>query len=186
MDIRVPLTPSSAGNPMSNGLAESNVRCAKILLRKALIEKQNYCELLCHYNMCPRVDGFSPSELFHGRRIRNALPTIDTEVDIEKGKAAREKSDLIAKSKHQVGKPQPELQVGDLCYHYKMDGKHEALVTSPCEVLSIRPNHQSYYIRDLSSDRVYLRNRKMIRPSESSRNMEHVAKNLEVVCNTDL
>ena len=67
-----------------------------------------------------------------------------------------------------------------------MDGKHEALVTSPCEVLSIRPNHQSYYIRDLSSDRVYLRNRKMIRPSESSRNMEHVAKNMEVVCDTDL
>merc|ERR1712237_274152 len=47
-DIKVPLTPSSAGNPMSNGLAKSNVRCAKFFLRKSLQEKQNYCELLCY------------------------------------------------------------------------------------------------------------------------------------------
>ena len=150
------------------------------------MERQNYSEMICHYNSCPRPDGFSPSELFHGRRIRNALPTLNHDVDIQEGKAAREKSDLIAKEKHQVGKPQPELQVGDLCYRYKMDGKHETLIESPCEVLSIRPNHQSYYIRDISNDRVYLRNRKMIRPSDSSRNNDHIARTMETVSDTDV
>ena len=164
----------------------SNVKCAKKLLRKALQEKQNYCELLCHYNQSPWADGFSPSELFHGRRVRNALPTIDREVDIEKGKAVREKADLIAKSKHQVSQPQPPLEVGALCYRYQMDRKHQALVHNPCEVLSVRPNGQSYYIRDLETDRIYLRNRKYIRPSESSKNLEHMMKNMEVVFDTNL
>ena len=158
----------------------------QILLQKALQEKQNYCELLCYYNQSPQADGFSPSELFHGRRVRSALPTIDREVNIEEGKAAREKADLIAKSKHQVNKPQPPLEVGALCYRYKMDGKHEALVDRPCEVLSVRPNGQSYYIRDLETDRIYLRNRKYIRHLESSKNMEHMTKNMEVVFDTNL
>ena len=35
-DIKVPATPSSAGNPASNGLAESAVKSAKILLRKSI------------------------------------------------------------------------------------------------------------------------------------------------------
>ena len=171
---------------MSNGLAEGNVRCAKILLRKALQEKQNYCELLCHFNQSPRADGYSPSELFHGRRVRNALPTIDTEIDIEKGKAARENVDLITKSIHQVNNPLAPLEVGALCYRYEMDGKHQALINNPCEVLSVRSNGQSYYIRDLETDRIYLRNRKYIRPSESSKNLEHMTRNIEVVFDTNL
>ena len=127
-DIKVELTPSSAGNPASNGLAESNIKNAKILLRKAIEEHKNYGELLCYYNQSPRSDGFSPSKLFHGRRVRSALPTIDNSVNIMEGKAAREKSDIIVKSKHQVNPPQPPLEVGALCYRIKLDGKREALV----------------------------------------------------------
>jgi len=183
-DIKVPITPSSAANPQSNGLAESHVKAAKLLLRKALSTRQNYQEMICSYNSCPRQDGYSPSEIFLGRRIRNALPTLNHDVDIQEAKAAREKSDLIAKEKHQVSRPQPELAVGDLCYRYKMDGKHEALIESPCEVLAVRPNHQSYYIRDIATDRVYLRNRKMIRPSESAKNNDHIAKSMETVTDT--
>ena len=65
-----------------------------------------------------------------------------------------------------------------------MDRKHEALVDRPCEVVSVRPNGQSYYIRDLETDRIYLRNRKYIKHSESSRNSEHLLENMEVTFNT--
>ena len=49
-DILVEPQPSSANNPRSNGLAESAVRNAKILLRKSIEEKSNYTEKLCHFN----------------------------------------------------------------------------------------------------------------------------------------
>ena len=142
--------------------------------------------MICHYNQSPKADGYSPSELFHGRRVRNALPTISTDVDIEKAKAARERTDLIAKSGHQTNHPQPPLEVGDICYRYQMDGKHQALIQDPCEVLSVRSNGQSYYIKDLSTDRVYLRNRKYLKPSESSKNLDHKTRNMEVIFDANL
>ena len=85
-DFCVTPTSSSANNPASNGLAESDVKSAKILLRKSIEEKSNYAEILCHFNTTPREDGYSPSELFHGRRLRTYLPTLDDSVDMEKEK----------------------------------------------------------------------------------------------------
>ena len=49
-DICVKPTPSSANNPRSNGLAESVVRNAKILLRKSIEEKSSYADMLCYFN----------------------------------------------------------------------------------------------------------------------------------------
>ena len=49
-DIKVTPSPSSAGNSPSNGLAESAVKNAKLLLRKCLEEKTSYAETLCHFN----------------------------------------------------------------------------------------------------------------------------------------
>ena len=66
-DIHVEPQPSSANNPRSNGLAESAVRNAKILLRKSIEEKSSYADMLCHFNQALRDEGYSPSELFHGR-----------------------------------------------------------------------------------------------------------------------
>ena len=45
-DIHVTPTPSSANNLGSNGLAESAVKSAKILLRKSIEEMSNYAEFL--------------------------------------------------------------------------------------------------------------------------------------------
>ena len=104
-DIHIDPQPSSANNPRSNGLAESAVRNAKILLRKSIEEKTCYAEMLCHFNQAPREDGYSLSELFHGRRMRNYLPTIDNTVDVEKGKAKRELEDMVVKSAKKTHKP---------------------------------------------------------------------------------
>ena len=82
-------TPSCANNLASNGLAESAVKSAKILLRKSIEEKSNYPEVMCHFNTTPKEDRYSPSELFHGRKLRSYLPTLDETVDINKGKASR-------------------------------------------------------------------------------------------------
>ena len=79
-------TPSSANNPASNSLAESAVKSIKILFRKSIEEKTNYTEILCHFNTTPREDGYSPSELFHGKKLKTYIPTLDDSVDVSKGK----------------------------------------------------------------------------------------------------
>ena len=125
----------------------------------------NFAERLCYFNQCPREDGYSPSEILHGRRIRFLLPTLDDKIDIAAAKAAREKTDLITKGKHQTSKPSTPLSKGDLCYRIKLDGKRETLVKNPCKVIQIRKHGESYYIRDFQSGRIYLRNRKFIKMS---------------------
>ena len=172
-DIKVEPTPSSAGNSSSNGLAESAVKSAKLLLRKCIEEKTSYAEKLCYFNQSPREDGYSPSELFHGQRVRSYLPTLDDTVDVGEGKAARERKDLITKCKKQSTNPLPPLKKGDMCYRIKLDGKKETLIHNPCEVVQIRNHGESYYVRDLETGRIYLRNRKFIKHSETLRNMEH-------------
>ena len=102
-------------------------------------------------------------------------------MDVEAGKAARERKDLIMKSKTQSTSPMSPLKTGDLCYRIKLDGKQETLVENPCEVVEIRKHGESYYIKDLETERIYLRNRKFIKHSETSRNIEHRLKNMEVV-----
>ena len=49
-----------------------------------------------------------------------------------------------------------------------------------CEVIEVRNHGESYYIKDLETDRIYLRNRAWIEPSKTSLNEIHKAKNLKV------
>ena len=130
--------------------------------------------------MCPREDGYSPSKIMHGRRIRSLLPTLDDRIDIAAAKEAREKADLIIKNKKQTSKPSPPLSLGDLCYWILFEGKRETLVDNPCEVIQIRKHSESYYIRDILTNRIYLRNRKFIKMSESSKNEFYKNQNMEV------
>ena len=136
-DIHVTPTPSSANNPASNGLAESAVKSAKILLRKSIEEKSNYAEVLCHFNTTPREDGYSPSELFHGRKLRIYLPTLDDSVDVNKGKASRELADMITRNTSQTHIPQKALEKGDLCYRREFYGKKLIKVDDLCEVIEV-------------------------------------------------
>ena len=67
------------------------------MLRKSLEEKSSYADMLCYFNQAPREDGYSPSELFPGRRVRSYLPSLDDTVDVNKGKAARKLKDMVVK-----------------------------------------------------------------------------------------
>ena len=153
---------------------------AKILLRKSLEEKSSYAEIIQYFNQAPRSDGYSPSELFHGRRVRSHLPTIDETVDVDKGKAHRELTDMVTKNSTRTHKPVRALQLGDLVYHHHFDGKKTLVIDSLCEIIEVRNHGESYYIKDLNTDRIYLRNRSWIKPSETSLNEIHQAKNLKV------
>ena len=99
---------------------------------------------------------------------------------MEKGKAHRELKDLVVKNTTMTQKPVKQLQVGDLCYRRHFDGKKTLRIDSLCEVIEVRNHGESYYIRDISTDRIYLRNCSWIEPSESSMNEIHQAKNLKV------
>ena len=156
------------------------MRNAKILLRKSIEEKSSYADMLCYFNQAPRSDRYSPSELFHGRRVRSHLPTLDDTVDVDKGKAHRELTDMVVKNATRTHKPVCQLQLGDLCYRQHFDGKKTLRINSLCEIIEVRNHGESYYIRDISTDRIYLRNCSWIEPSESSLNEIHRAKNLEV------
>ena len=57
-DINIEPTPLSANILQSNGLAESLVKSAKILLRKSIEKKINYPEMMCHFKQAPREEGY--------------------------------------------------------------------------------------------------------------------------------
>ena len=55
-----------------------------------------------------------------------------------------------------------------------------SLTWLPRTLLELTVHGESYYIKDLNTDRIYLRNRSWIKPSETSLNEIHQAKNLKV------
>ena len=130
---------------------------------------------MCHFNTTPREDGYSPSELFHGRKLRTYLPTLDDTVDINKGKASRELIDMITKNASHTHKPLKALEKGDLCYRRKFDGKKLVKISDICEVIKVRKRGESYYIKDLKTERTYLKNRSWIELCDEALNKIHKA-----------
>ena len=138
------------------------------------------------FNQIPRSDGYSPSELFFGRRVRSRLPSLDNSVDVEARKEAREKTDDQVKEKKRTHKALPKLEIGDLVYRITTDGKAMALIEDPCVVTNIRDHGESYYLQDLKTDKTYLRNRRFIRRSDTAKNENFRAENLTVKYNKNL
>ena len=103
--------------------------------------------MLWHFNQAPREDGYSQSELFHGRRVISDLPSLDDTIDVNKGKAAREMKDLVDKNATKNHKHLKPLNVGYLCYRRHFDGKKTLRMESLCEVIEVRKRGESYYIR---------------------------------------
>ena len=79
-------------------------------------------------------------------------------MDVDKGKAHRELTDLVAKNSTRNHKPVCALNLGDLFYRHHFDGKKTLRIDSLCEIIEVRNHGESYYIKELNSDRIYLRN----------------------------
>ena len=101
-------------------------------------------------------------------------------MDVDKGKAQRELTDMVTKNSTRTHKPVCALQLGDLVYRRHFDGKKTLRIDNLCKIIEVRNHSESYYIKDLYNDRIYLRNRSWIEPSETSLNEIHQAKNLKV------
>ena len=68
---------SSPYNSQSNGLAEAAVKSVKTLLSKCKETKEDFEVALSAWRNTPRADGFSPAQMFFGRRQRTStLPTL--------------------------------------------------------------------------------------------------------------
>ena len=87
---------------------------------------------------------------------------------------------MVTKNSTRNHSPVRPLEVGDLVYRRHFDGKKTLEIENLCEVIEVRNHGESYYIKDLVNDRIYLRNRAWIEPSKSSLNEIHKAKNLKV------
>ena len=87
---------------------------------------------------------------------------------------------MVTKNYTRNHSPVRALEVGDLVYRRHFDGKKTLEIDSLCEVIEVRNHGESYYIKDLNTDRIYLWNRAWIKPSETSLNEIHQAKNLKV------
>ena len=90
---------------------------------------------------------------------------------------------MITRNKSQTHKPLKALEVGDLCFRREFEGKKLVKIDSLCEVIEVRKRNESYYIRDLLTERTYLRNRSWIEPCDEATNEIHKAKLLKVICN---
>ena len=61
-------------NPKSNGLAEAAVKNVKLLLSKCSVTKEDPQRALYYWRNVPRKDGYSPAQLFLGRKQFTKLP----------------------------------------------------------------------------------------------------------------
>ena len=65
---------TSPHNPQAKGLAESAVKNAKHLLIKCKQANQDFQTVLACWRNTPRADGYSPAQMFMGRRQQTNMP----------------------------------------------------------------------------------------------------------------
>ena len=66
------------------------MKCAKALLKKCIDLREHFCLALALFNQSPRSDGFSPSEMFHSRKVKSLLPEIFRQPDLIAASEARD------------------------------------------------------------------------------------------------
>ena len=108
---------SSPGFPRANGAAERSVQTLKAMIRKA----EDPYKALMAYRSTPLENGYSPTELLFGRRIRTTVPVMpiqlqpcwpDLQEVREKEFGLRERTKINYDSLHRVTNL-PELQPGE-------------------------------------------------------------------------
>jgi transposase InsO family protein len=152
---------ASAYNPSSNGLAEARVKNAKKLLLKCAATDEDFEEALSEFRLTPRADGFSPAELFYGRRPRGVLPALPRgPTDVAKGIDKRRQSLQAAADRSDKKHENPSFNIGD---QVLLQDRKSGRWNSGFAILDVRQGGRSYAIKNLVDSTVYLRNRKFIK-----------------------
>ena len=158
---------SSPYNPRSNGQAEATVKIVKALLEKSTSEADFRVKLLEWKNV-PRMDGFSPAQMFFGRRQRTTLPADPNAfrpIDVRRGEAARKEARISSKRHADKGMVKLQcLREGDRVLIQHPISK---LWDSSGKVIEIRQHGRSYYI-ETDEGTVCVRNRRFLKPIDNA------------------
>ena len=154
---------SSPYHPALNGHAEAAVKTAKYLLEKLDSNLALFKEHLFAWRNMPRPDGFSPSDLFFGRRLSNpCLPTVRPDsCHLDSATSSREKARARTKDDFDDSARllQP-LSPGDAVLY----STPQAAWGGRGTVTSVRPDQLSYHIRPTDGSADTVRNRRHLRP----------------------
>ena len=135
-ELGIKLEQSTPYMPQQNGLVENQVKLLKKLLKATEAVPRDLSIALLEFRNAPRTDGFSPAELFFGRKQRSLLPVLPqnlgflTNEILQHGGAKRQdaKNAAIDKFNLHASKKLPQLKVGQ-------------------DVLAFDPNSDTYSIR---------------------------------------
>ena len=156
--------PTSPYHPQSNGHAEAAVKQMKHLLIKSEGNMDLFKPALLEWRNTPRVDGFSPAQMFLGRRQRTTLPTLfDALRPIDQDLAKQSRDATMDKDKERFdhhSTPLPPLHDGQ-----------RVLIQSPITkrwdtmgtITSKRDTGRSYNI-ELDDGKHTIRNRRFLKP----------------------
>ena len=154
-------TTSSPLYPQSNGQAERTVQTVKRLLKKS---RDPYQSLMDYRNTQIEGIGFSPAQMFLGRRIKTKLPT-SAELLRSADDVQSKLKDIQLRTKQyydsKAGSVLPKLHVGDTVM-LKDDSK-KVWKHGSVEAEHSTPNS---YVVNIDGKR-YRRNRSMLRPTKS-------------------
>ena len=75
--------------------------------------------------------------------MRTYRPILEDTVDVNKGKASREITNMLVKNTKHTHKPLKALEKGDLCYRREFDGKKMVKIDDLCEVIEVRKRGES-------------------------------------------
>ena len=160
---------SSAHYHESNGMAEAGVKQCKHLLGKCKGNWNEFQLALLEYRNVPNETGYSPSQMFFGRRQRGSLPMLpwltDMDVDAAENGAQNRRAKLNAVN---PGILKPELGKGT---RVTIQNEVTKRWDRTGEVMEVRESGQSYVIN--CDGKSLVRNRKFLRPLT----MEFSAKN---------
>ena len=138
---------------------------------KYLIDKYGGLSDACYHALAewrnsPRADGYSPAQMFFGRRQRGILPATGSAydpIDMKDAQKAREKKQTASKkSFDNSAKDLEPLQVG---MKVRMQNPISKRWNRNGVIESIRQDGRSYYV--LSGNTRYLRNRRYLKASEN-------------------
>jgi transposase InsO family protein len=160
---------ASAYNPESNGLAEAAVKNVKMLLKKCEDGNDAFEIALSEFRQTPRPDGYSPAELFFGRRLKGILPTIDTPmIDQKQAQKARQQSKLENVRNLQKRRATRYYQIfyeGDAV---QIQDPRSGTWMPNYTVVKMRDDGHSYIVAN-SQGKHFVRNRRHIRKQRSHR-----------------
>ena len=147
----------------SNGLSESGVKIAKYLLLKGNRNWNKFEAAHFEQRNAPRSDGFSPVQMYYGKRGHGCLPAHphaydDTDQSVAVG-ARREKRARDAQHRDKRARSLAPLMVGD---RVVMQNMKTGLWCTQGDITFARPSGDSYHVQ--TDTNTYVRNRVHLRP----------------------